>query len=60
MVTHYMPAASNYVLAFYQPLNLEQYDAVRNMASDIHAYAPDARILTTYYCGVYSLYLVQK
>ncbi|XP_031119625.1 uncharacterized protein LOC116022877 [Ipomoea triloba] len=34
-----------------EPLNLEQYDAVRNMASDIHAYAPDARILTTYYCG---------
>ncbi|KAK8465330.1 hypothetical protein PHAVU_009G056900 [Phaseolus vulgaris] len=34
-----------------EPLNLEQYDSVRNMASEIHAYAPDARILTTYYCG---------
>ncbi|KAH7524071.1 uncharacterized protein LOC107420255 [Ziziphus jujuba] len=34
-----------------EPLNLEQYDSVRNMASEIRAYAPDARILTTYYCG---------
>ncbi|KAG8643558.1 hypothetical protein MANES_11G048300v8 [Manihot esculenta] len=34
-----------------EPLNLEQYDSVRNMASEIHAYAPDARVLTTYYCG---------
>ncbi|WCJ35273.1 hypothetical protein M5689_016537 [Euphorbia peplus] len=34
-----------------EPLNLEQYDAIRNMARQIHAYAPDARVLTTYYCG---------
>ncbi|KAK1395658.1 Alpha-1,6-mannosyl-glycoprotein 2-beta-N-acetylglucosaminyltransferase [Heracleum sosnowskyi] len=34
-----------------EPLNLEQYNAIRNQASDIHAYAPDARVLTTYYCG---------
>lgn len=34
-----------------EPLNLEQYDMVRNMASKIHTYAPDARVLTTYYCG---------
>ncbi|KAB5527863.1 hypothetical protein DKX38_021710 [Salix brachista] len=34
-----------------EPLNLEQYDMVRNMASKIYAYAPDARVLTTYYCG---------
>ncbi|KAJ7966735.1 Alpha-1,6-mannosyl-glycoprotein 2-beta-N-acetylglucosaminyltransferase [Quillaja saponaria] len=34
-----------------EPLNLEQYDSVRNMASGIHAYAPDARVLTTYYTG---------
>ncbi|CAN0905809.1 hypothetical protein LINGRAHAP2_LOCUS23879 [Linum grandiflorum] len=34
-----------------EPLNMEQYNSVRNMASEIHAYAPDARILTTYYCG---------
>ncbi|KAK6131194.1 hypothetical protein DH2020_035065 [Rehmannia glutinosa] len=33
------------------PLNLEHYEAIRNMASEIHAYAPDARIMTTYYCG---------
>ncbi|MED6138426.1 hypothetical protein PIB30_074120 [Stylosanthes scabra] len=34
-----------------EPLNFEQYDSLRNMASAIHAYAPDARILTTYYTG---------
>ncbi|MED6118426.1 hypothetical protein PIB30_002132 [Stylosanthes scabra] len=34
-----------------EPLNYEQYDSLRNMASAIHAYAPDARILTTYYTG---------
>ncbi|KAL6504310.1 hypothetical protein OROGR_026233 [Orobanche gracilis] len=32
-------------------MSLEQYDSVRSMASEIHAYAPDAGILTTYYCG---------
>ncbi|XVE69920.1 hypothetical protein DITRI_Ditri10aG0030100 [Diplodiscus trichospermus] len=34
-----------------EPLNMEQYESVRTMASEIHAYAPDARVLTTYYCG---------
>ncbi|XP_075484289.1 uncharacterized protein LOC142524274 isoform X6 [Primulina tabacum] len=34
-----------------EPLNLEHYNAIRDMASEIHAYAPDARIMTTYYCG---------
>ncbi|XP_022768922.1 uncharacterized protein LOC111312686 isoform X2 [Durio zibethinus] len=34
-----------------EPLNMEQYESFRNMASEIHAYAPDARVLTTYYCG---------
>ncbi|KAI5656038.1 hypothetical protein M9H77_24831 [Catharanthus roseus] len=34
-----------------EPLNVEHYDNIRNMAREIHAYAPDARILTTYYCG---------
>ncbi|XP_051123591.1 uncharacterized protein LOC127246339 isoform X2 [Andrographis paniculata] len=34
-----------------EPLNLEHYEAIRDMASEIHAYAPDARIMTTYYCG---------
>jgi hypothetical protein len=28
---------------------------VRSMASKIHTYAPDARVLTTYYCGMNSL-----
>ncbi|XP_047180537.1 uncharacterized protein LOC124847162 isoform X3 [Vigna umbellata] len=46
--THWRKA---YFYLWDEPLNLEQYDSVRNMASDIHAYAPDARILTTYYCG---------
>ncbi|KAL4310737.1 hypothetical protein GQ457_01G009770 [Hibiscus cannabinus] len=34
-----------------QPLNMEQYESLCNIASGIHAYAPDARALTTYYCG---------
>ncbi|XP_058785328.1 uncharacterized protein LOC131660173 isoform X3 [Vicia villosa] len=40
-----------YLYLWDEPLNLEQYDSLRNMARDIRAYAPDARILTTYYCG---------
>lgn len=36
-----------------QPLNLEHYDSIRTMAAEIHAYAPDARVLTTYYCGMH-------
>ncbi|PPD77197.1 hypothetical protein GOBAR_DD25881 [Gossypium barbadense] len=34
-----------------EPLNMEQYESLCNMASEVHAYAPDARVLTTYYCG---------
>lgn len=34
-----------------EPLNMEQYDSVRRMSSEIRTYAPDARVLTTYYCG---------
>ncbi|KAH7665457.1 hypothetical protein IHE45_13G035100 [Dioscorea alata] len=34
-----------------EPLNLEQYEMIQSMSSDIRAYAPDARVLTTYYCG---------
>lgn len=30
---------------------MEQYESLCNMASEVHAYAPDARVLTTYYCG---------
>ncbi|MQL82758.1 hypothetical protein Taro_015249, partial [Colocasia esculenta] len=33
------------------PLNLDQYNSICNMSSEIRAYAPDARVLTTYYCG---------
>ena len=36
----------------WQPLNMEHYDSVRSMSSEIRAYAPDARVLTTYYCGM--------
>lgn len=35
-----------------QPLNVEHYDSLRSMAAEIHVYAPDARVLTTYYCGM--------
>lgn len=34
-----------------EPLNVEHYDSLRSMAAEIHVYAPDARVLTTYYCG---------
>ncbi|XP_057469911.1 LOW QUALITY PROTEIN: uncharacterized protein LOC130758917 [Actinidia eriantha] len=34
-----------------EPLNQDQYDSLRSMANEIHAYAPDARVLTTYYSG---------
>ncbi|XP_010244312.1 PREDICTED: uncharacterized protein LOC104588174 isoform X3 [Nelumbo nucifera] len=34
-----------------EPLNLDQYNSIRNMSSEIRTYAPDARVLTTYYCG---------
>lgn len=46
--THWKKA---YFYLWDEPLNLDQYDSIRNMASGIHAYAPDARVLTTYYCG---------
>ncbi|XP_022131873.1 uncharacterized protein LOC111004904 isoform X2 [Momordica charantia] len=46
--THWRKA---YFYLWDEPLNLEHYDSVRSMASEIHAYAPDARVLTTYYCG---------
>ncbi|XP_055960218.1 uncharacterized protein LOC126681731 isoform X4 [Mercurialis annua] len=39
-----------YLYLWDEPLNLDHYNSVRNMAGEIHAYAPDARILTTYYC----------
>lgn len=31
---------------------MEHFDSVRSMSSEIRAYAPDARVLTTYYCGM--------
>lgn len=31
---------------------MEHFDSVRSMSSEIRAYAPDARVLTTYYCGI--------
>lgn len=34
-----------------EPLSLEQYDIIRSMSEEIRATAPDARVLTTYYCG---------
>ncbi|XP_028551607.1 uncharacterized protein LOC110104675 isoform X12 [Dendrobium catenatum] len=34
-----------------EPLNAEQYEVIRSMSREIRTYAPDARVLTTYYCG---------
>ncbi|KNA23591.1 hypothetical protein SOVF_023500 isoform A [Spinacia oleracea] len=34
-----------------EPLNVEHFNSIRKMASEIHAFASDARVLTTYYCG---------
>ncbi|WOL11660.1 hypothetical protein Cni_G20424 [Canna indica] len=34
-----------------EPLNSDQYELIRSMSNDIRSYAPDARVLTTYYCG---------
>lgn len=33
---------------------MDHFHNVRKMASEIYAYAPDARVLTTYYCGMIS------
>ncbi|XP_020530317.1 uncharacterized protein LOC18445880 isoform X2 [Amborella trichopoda] len=41
----------SYFYLWDEPLNSEHYDAIRSMASEIRTYAPDARVLTTYYCG---------
>ncbi|XP_059455492.1 uncharacterized protein LOC132185733 isoform X2 [Corylus avellana] len=46
--THWKKA---YFYLWDEPLNLEQYDSIRTMASEIHAHAPDARVLTSYYSG---------
>lgn len=40
-----------YLYLWDEPLNSEHYDNIRSMATQIHAYAPDARVLTTYYTG---------
>ncbi|KAH7405124.1 hypothetical protein KP509_15G057500 [Ceratopteris richardii] len=34
-----------------EPLNLEHYEMIRSMSEEIRCTAPDARVLTTYYCG---------
>lgn len=34
-----------------EPLSMEQYELIRRMSSEIRTYAPDARVLTTYYSG---------
>ncbi|XP_042395783.1 uncharacterized protein LOC121986062 isoform X3 [Zingiber officinale] len=46
---HHWPKA--YFYLWDEPLNLEQYELIRSMSCDIRSYAPDARVLTTYYCG---------
>lgn len=34
-----------------EPVGFEQYEVIRSIAEEIRNTAPDARILTTYYCG---------
>lgn len=34
-----------------EPLSLEHYDMIRAMSEEIRSTAPDARVMTTYYCG---------
>ncbi|KAL6656849.1 hypothetical protein ACP70R_004629 [Stipagrostis hirtigluma subsp. patula] len=34
-----------------EPVNVEQYDVIRSISNELRTYAPDVRILTTYYCG---------
>ncbi|KAL5704531.1 hypothetical protein ACHQM5_022943 [Ranunculus cassubicifolius] len=40
-----------YLYLWDEPLNLEQYESIRSMSVELRDYAPDARVLTTYYCG---------
>lgn len=42
----------SFLITIWQPLNMDHFHNVRKMASEIYAYAPDARVLTTYYCGM--------
>jgi hypothetical protein len=47
-------AYTNYnCFLFLQPLNVDQYDMICNISNELKSYAPDVRILTTYYCGEY-------
>lgn len=41
----------SYFYLWDEPLNLEQYDMIRRMSAEIRAIAPDACVLTSYYCG---------
>ncbi|KAG0565178.1 hypothetical protein KC19_8G170500 [Ceratodon purpureus] len=34
-----------------EPVGFDQYEIIRSMAEEIRTTAPDARVLTTYYCG---------
>ncbi|VAH28503.1 uncharacterized protein LOC119353979 isoform X2 [Triticum dicoccoides] len=34
-----------------EPLNMEQYEVIRNISNELRTYTPDVRILTTYYAG---------
>lgn len=39
---------------------MDHFHNVRKMASEIYAYAPDARVLTTYYCGMIPFFVEFK
>ncbi|MCD7451449.1 hypothetical protein HAX54_011957, partial [Datura stramonium] len=51
--------ATPFVPAVIGPLNIEQYNAIRSKASEIHAYAPDTRTLTSSYCDIVVLLKLQ-
>ncbi|KAK9129932.1 hypothetical protein Sjap_010419 [Stephania japonica] len=34
-----------------EPMTLEHYNSIRSMSTELRTYAPDARVLTTYYSG---------
>ena len=42
----------------FQPLNMDQYEVIRDISNELRTYTPDVRILTTYYAGQYTSILV--
>ena len=51
LVGDFSDLSSDLHVIYWQPLNVEHFNSIRKMASELYAYASDARVLTTYYCG---------